>query len=337
MDKHFPTSPFCVCLTILCVFLACGCKAADLSAVTTPVAKHGALKVVDSRMVNQHGVPPQLRGVSFSWSIWQGQKYYNTDVVDWLIEDFDVSLLRFSMAIEPAGGYLEQPATQAELIETTVDHAIRRGVYVIIDWHDHNADKNIEEAKAFFAKMAKKYAGVPNVIYEIWNEPESQTWPVIKAYSEEVIDVIREYDVDNLIIIGSSRWDQDVDITALNPIQGRHNLVYSFHFYASDPHHQEILRQKAERAMQRGLPLFVTEWGVGESNGDGVFDRNKTDQWVNWMEQHQLSWANWNLTDKDESTALLRPGSMAKGEWPLESLTESGRYIRELLKQLNGN
>lgn len=337
MDKHFLNSSFYGCLTIICVFLAFGCKAAELPTVTTPVAKHGALKVVGNRMVNQHGIPPQLRGISFSWSIWEGQKYYNTDVIDWLIDDFDVSVLRFSMAIEPAGGYLEQPAFQTELVETVADYAILHGVYVIIDWHDHNADKNIEEAKAFFAEMAKKYAGVPNVIYEIWNEPEYQSWSDIKAYSEEVVDVIREYDADNLIIIGSSRWAQDVDVTALNPIQDRHNLVYSFHFYASDPHHQETLRQKAERAMQRGLPLFITEWGVGESNGDGMFDRNKTDLWVNWMEHHQLSWANWNLTDKDETTALLRPGTSEKGDWPLESLTESGQYIRELLRQLNGN
>ena len=46
---------------------------------------------------------------------------------------------------------------------------------------------------------------------------------------------------------------------------------------------------------------------MGESNGDGVFDLDKTNRWVDWMEKHQLSWANWNLTDKEETTALGVP------------------------------
>lgn len=301
----------------------------------TPVAKHGQLKVVNGRMVNQHGVPPQLRGVSFSWSVWGGKKYYNTDVVDWLVDDFNVSLLRLSMAIEPVGGYLDSPDEQLGLIRTVADQAITRGVYVLIDWHDHNAEKNITEAKAFFVAMAKRYASVPNVIYEIWNEPERQSWAVIKAYSEEVIDAIREHDPHNLIVVGSPRWDQDVDIAAVDPITGRDNLVYSFHFYASDPYHQDQLRQKAETALAKGLPLIVTEWGVGESNGDGVFDLDKTNRWVDWMEKHQLSWANWNLTDKEETTALVRPGAPARGQWKVEELTESGQYIRNVLHRLN--
>lgn len=318
------------------VTLACAAET-EQPDESTPVAKHGKLHVVDGRMVNQHGVSPLLRGISFSWSVWGGKKYYNTDVVDWLVDDFNVSLLRLSMAIEPHGGYLDSPAEQLGLIRTVADRAIKHGVYILIDWHDHNAEKNIDEAKAFFVEMAKRYAGVPNVIYEIWNEPERQSWAVIKAYSEEVIDAIREHDPDNIIVVGSPRWDQDVDIAAADPITNRHNLVYSFHFYASDPYHQDALRQKAETAIAQGLPLFVTEWGVGESNGDGVFDLEKTERWVEWMEQHQLSWANWNLTDKEETTALMRPGASARGQWNVEELTESGQYIRKLLHRMNGH
>lgn len=334
MKKHPLKTPLITCLLVICIALSASCKTGQ-SDTPTPVSRHGALTIAGNRIIDQHGAPPQLRGVSFSWSIWGGQKYYNTDVVDWLVDDFNVSLLRLSMAIEPAGGYLENPDEQLALIHTVSEHAIQRGVYVLIDWHDHNADKNLAEAKAFFQEMARRYTGIPNVIYEIWNEPERQSWPVIKAYSEEVIDAIREHDPDNLIVVGSPRWDQDVDVAALDPITGRHNLVYSFHFYASDPYHQDALRQKAETAMERGLPLFVTEWGVGESNGDGVFDRDKTARWMEWMEQHQLSWANWNLTDKEETTALVRPGASARGKWKTDELTEAGRYVREQLRRLN--
>lgn len=305
------------------------------SAVKTPVQEHGQLSVKDGRIVNEKGIPPQLRGLSFSWSIWQGEKYYNRSVVDWLIGDFKVDLIRLSMAIEPKGGYLENEELQKNKITELADHALKRGLYVIIDWHDHHADRNIEASKKFFSEMAKRYKGHPNVIYEIWNEPEEHSWEVIKAYSEEVIAVIREHDSQNLIIVGSPRWDQNVDVTAQDPIRTFDNLAYSFHFYASDPGHQDSLRQRAEQAMEAGLPLFVTEWGVGESNGDGVFDREKTDRWVEWMEKHQLSWANWNITDKDETTALLNPGAPANGKWTESHLSENGQYIRQLLRRLN--
>jgi hypothetical protein len=44
--------------------------------------------------------------------------------------------------------------------------------------------------KAFFAMMAKKYGGYPNVIFEIYNEPNGTgtTWPKIKPYAEAVIE-----------------------------------------------------------------------------------------------------------------------------------------------------
>ena len=247
------------------------------------------------------------------------------------MDDFKVDLIRLSMAIEPEGGYLQNPKKQEEKIISLIDQGIERGIYVIIDWHDHNANKNQIESEAFFQEMSKRYQHVPNVIYEIWNEPERQTWQEIKAYSEKIISAIRTYDKKNLIVVGSPHWDQDVDITAKDPIDLFDNLVYSFHFYASDRGHQERLREKAEVALGLGLPLFITEWGVGEANGNGEFNLEKTDKWVHWMEQYKLSWVNWNITDKEETTALLKPGAPVNGGWDTSNLTSAGNYIRTVL------
>jgi endoglucanase len=321
----------------LLLFLLCFFYFTDLIAQgnRTPIEEHGALKVKDNYVVDNYGNPPRLRGICFSWSVWGGKKYYTEEVVDWLVKDFRVTLLRASMAVEPAGGYLTDPEGQKALVIKVVDRAIRNGIYVLIDWHDHNAEKNIEAAKSFFTFMAQKYSEVPNVIYEIWNEPAQQKWDVIKEYEIEVIKTIRKYDPSNLIIAGSPRWDQDVDIAAADPITGFNNIAYSFHFYASDNWHQDGLRAKAESAMKKGLALMVTEWGVGESNGNGVFDLEKTNRWLNWMEANKLSWANWNITDKIETTALVLPGASEKGGWSDDQLTKAGSYIREELRKLN--
>ena len=138
-----------------------------------------------------------------------------------------------------------------------------------------------------------------------------------------------------MIIVGSPDWDQDVDIAGSDPIKGFENLAYSFHFYSSDPNHQENLRRKAELAKSRGIALFVTEWGVGESNGNGEFNREKTSVWFDWLEKNKLSWAIWHITEKKETTAILKQGASVKGNWKEENLTETGKYVREQLRLLN--
>jgi len=308
---------------------------ANIALAQAPVAVNGALSVKDGQVVNKNEVPPQLRGLSFSWSIWQGRKYYNTDVVDWIRKDFKVSIVRLAMAVQPDHGYLQQPDSQKQMIINVADEAIKKGIYVLIDWHDHNGYLHIPQSKAFFAEMAKRYKGVPNVIYEIWNEPERVSWDTVKNYAVQVITEIRKYDPDNLIIVGSPHWDQDVDVAAADPITGFKNIAYSFHFYASEPSHQDGLRAKGNLALKRGLPLFITEWGVGEASGNGVFDLDENTTWMKWVKDRKLSWVNWNITDKDETTALLKPGASETGGWSQEDLTPDGIYVRQLLRDLN--
>lgn len=300
------------------------------------VKQNGALKVVDGKILNSHGQAPQLRGLSLSWSIWQGKKYYNAAVVNWLQSDFNISLLRVSMAVQPDGGYLQYPAEQEALVVKTIDAALKKGLYVLIDWHDHHADEHLDQSKLFFAKMARRYTGKPNIIYEIFNEPEKTDWQTVKNYALEVIKEIRKYDAGNIIVVGSPHWDQDIDVVAKDPITGYSNIAYSFHFYASEPYHQEGLMKRADEALAAGLPVFVTEWGVGEANGDGVFDLEKNNKWLAWLEKNQLSWANWNITDKKETTAILEPGASVDGKWPVKMLTPAGQYIRTQLRALNG-
>jgi len=315
--------------------LSIGITVAMAQSNQTPVAVNGALRVENGRIVNKSGTAPQLRGISLSWSIWQGKKYYNAAVIDWLANDFKVSIIRAAMGVQPAHGYLQEPVLQTRLTVKVVDQAIKDGIYVLIDWHDHHSNLHVSQSKDFFSKMAKKYAGVPNVIYEIWNEPEAISWDTVKNYAVQIIAEIRKYDKDNLIIVGSPHWDQDVDMVATDPIAGFKNIAYSFHFYASDRNHQEKLRAKADFAIKKNLPLMVTEWGVGEANGNGKFDKEKANTWLQWMEANQLSWTNWNITDKNETTAILMPHAPSNGGWTNEQLTPAGIYIRNELRELN--
>ncbi|WP_413666530.1 glycoside hydrolase family 5 protein [Mucilaginibacter sp. Mucisp86] len=301
----------------------------------TPVIQNGKLKIENGVLVNEHGSAPRLRGISLSWSLWQGHKYYNPGVVSWLADDFKALIIRASMGVQPDSGYLQQPEQQKELIVNVVDQAIRSGIYVLIDWHDHHSNQHVSQSRDFFRQMAKKYAGVPNVIYEVWNEPEKTDWKTVKDYALQIIPEIRKYDKDNIIVVGSPHWDQDVDIAAADPIKDYNNIAYSFHFYASDPYHQEALRAKADKAIALKLPLIITEWGVGEANGDGEFNLQKSQTWLKWMEDNKLSWTNWNVTDKHETTALLQHNAPVYGGWTEANLTPAGIFIRNVLREVN--
>lgn len=297
----------------------------------TPVERHGQLRVENGRVVDQHGAPVTLRGMSLFWSQWK-PRFYNADAVRWLADDWNVSVIRAAIAV-PEGGYLEHPEQETARAEAVIEAAIAEGIYVIVDWHAH--DPEPEAASRFFAHIAAKYGDHPNVIYETYNEPlPHHDWPgVVKPYHLAVIPHIRAVDPDNLIVAGTPTWSQDVEIAAADPLPFD-NIAYTLHFYAGS--HRQELRDKALLAMQQGAALFVTEWGSTEATGDGPIDEAETRRWWNFMEQHGISHANWSVNDKAETSASLVPGASGRGGWTDSDLTESGRLVRDRLREMNG-
>ncbi len=297
-----------------------------------PVSVHGALSVSGTHIVDQNDNIVSFAGNSFFWSNtgFGAEKYYTSGAVEWLQEDWNSTIVRAAMGVDEFGGYLSDPEGNKNRVKTIVDAAIDNGMYVIIDWHSHHAEDYQADAVAFFQEMAETYGDTPNVIYEIYNEPLQVSWSnTIKPYAESVISAIRAIDPDNLIIVGSSNWSQDVDIASLDPIQGS-NIAYALHFYAGT--HGASLRQKAEIAMSNGLALMATEWGTVNADGDGRVDVTSTEQWMTFLDLHDISHCNWSVHDKQEGASALRPGADPNGGWPISDLTISGRRVKEIVQ-----
>ena len=292
-----------------------------------PVDRFGQLSVDGNRIIDKNGKPVRLSGVSFFWSQWIG-KYYTTETVKWLKDDWRSMVVRAALAVEH-DGYLDNPDREKAKIITVVDAAIDEGLYVIIDWHDHQAENHLEAAKSFFGEMAQKYSQYPNVIYETYNEPLNVSWSeVIKPYHEAIIDTIRAHDPDNIIICGSRNWSQRVDEPANDPIDDP-NVAYTLHFYAST--HKKWLRDLADDAMDKGIAIFASEYGTTEASGDGYIDVEETNAWWDWMDENFISYCNWSIADKQEASSALKPGANTRGGWAEENITESGHLVRNKL------
>jgi endoglucanase len=295
------------------------------------VNQHGALKISEGRIVDQQNKPVQLTGMSLFWSQWQGQ-YYTPETVKWLRSDWHCNVIRAAMAVE-MGGYLENRSKEKEKVFAVIDAAIEEGMYVIVDWHDHHAENHLEEAKDFFDEVSEEYGDYPNLIYELYNEPLGVSWSkVIKPYCLELITVIRENDPDNIIVCGTPTWSQAVDEAAADPIT-QSNIAYTLHFYAAT--HKQELREKAKVALDKGIALMVTEFGTTEASGNGAIDEAETRAWWAFLDEHQISWCNWSVADKNETSSVLKKKADPKGGWTNSDLTTSGKLIRSELRKRN--
>jgi endoglucanase len=301
--------------------------AANVFVSAQPVKLHGPLRVNGTNLVDKNGNPVVLRGMSFGWhNFWP--RFYNAGAVKWLHTDWKCTVVRAAMGVEPKNGYIEKPEESVAKVKAVVDAAIKEGIYVIIDWHSHNIRLN--EAKTFFAEMAKTYGKYPNVIYEIFNEPDQESWKEVKDYSREVISTIRAIDPDNVILVGNPHWDQDIHIVADDPLTGFTNLMYTVHYYAAT--HKQQLRDRCDYALKKGVPIFISESAGMEASGDGALNMEEWRKWIDWSEKNKVSWVTWSVSDKNETCSVLLPTASAEGKWEDKDLKESGKETRKLLR-----
>lgn len=289
-----------------------------------------ALHVDGSRLTDSSGNPVQLRGISTHGLAWFPD-YINEDCFRQLKNEWHINVIRLAMYTAEYGGYCTggDQARLKELVKNGVEYATSSGMYVIIDWHilsDGNPNTYKEEAKSFFAEMAELYAGYDNVLYEICNEPNCGTsWIDIKSYAEEIIPVIRSYDREGIIIVGTPNWSQYVDQAAADPVTGYDNIMYSLHFYAAT--HTDSLRNTMISAIEAGLPVFVSEYGICDASGNGAIDEYQADQWISLMDEYNISYVAWNLSNKEETSAILSSKCSKTCGFTEDDLSPSGKWL----------
>jgi endoglucanase len=293
----------------------------------TFVGIHGSLHVKGNKIVDKNGEPIALHGMSlYPWAS-QGTEFYNASAINHLVQDWKCTVIR--VAILP-GAYKRNPTNEIYKVKTVMDACIANGVYAIIDWHAMaGAQRDVASAQSFFTNVAAAYGKTPNIIYEPWNEPVQEPWPVIKAYHEAIITKIRVVDPDNLIICGNRNWDQQPAEASRNPITISTNIAYTIHFYTGS--HKQPLRNYGTAALKNGIALFATEYGTSTASGGGGYDPAETQLWWDWLDANDVSCANWSVAALGETSAAFKPGASTTGPWPDAMLKPSGILVRNYI------
>ncbi len=322
---------------VAAALLAAATSAMAVSATRIgPVSTYGELKANGGKLSGScpayANKAVQVKGMSLFWS--SGNTYstdfYSEKGINRLVDDMGVEVVRFALGAADekfnssgrsytTGGESFQKA----LLKSVVNAAIEKDIYVIIDWHIESSTGYTSDAVKFFEYAAKEYGSYNNVIFEIWNEPTGDMGTV-KNHADQVIPAIRKYS-DNLILVGSPGWSSQPDACANAGISDN-NYGCTLHFYAAS-HYMGGYDKAAETAMSKGVPVFATEWGTVNSNGDGQPDENSSNQWIQWMAQKGVSWTNWNASAMSETSAAFANASFDNGF----TYTNSGKYVKSKL------
>lgn len=305
-----------------------------LSATTPP---YGQLSVKGNKLYGSNNKVAQLRGISLAWSNWWPQ-YWNAQTIHAIKCSWNSNVVRVPMAVcngpctngDMSAGYLKDPTGQLNMVKTVVQAAINEGIYVVVDWHEEQAVQHQAKAIEFFGKISSLYHKYPNILYELYNEPNGPGWPQIKSYCEAVAKEIRKNDPNNVIICGTPSWDQNLLDPANNPISSVKNMMYSLHYYSGT--HKQPLRETAQQALSKGLPIFVTEYGTTDAGCYGFYP-DETKLWWQFDENNQLSYINWSMCDTG-GCAPVKQGTPASQVGNSAYFTTEGKFVNDYMKTL---
>lgn len=296
------------------------------------VSKYGALSA-KGFVADKNGEKVSLMGPSYFWSC-SADLWWCKETVDFLVDQYNIQVLRLPVAIAPCGSngqtscqksgdkidtwneenYLQKPEKVKKLVDGVIKACIENDIYVIIDFHEHKAQDWTDLAKDFFSYFASKWNEYPNIMYEIFNEPIDAN-SVVVDYAKKVIPAIREYDKNNIIIVGSTQYSREPH-NVTDAGQGQTNIAYTWHGYAQYGHESDW---NSHSDWNNGIPIVVTEWGYSD-NGDGgmhsIFKKNGV---INCF------WSMSNQGGADATWSVLKSSCWKKSNWNESEMTYNGK------------
>lgn len=220
-----------------------------------------------------------------------------------------------------------------------VSWAGEMNMYVIIDWHyignvstgTGPQMPDIDPAPKdltldFWDLTANYFRDCPNVIFEIFNEPQSIKAEDWRSNAMEIIQTIRDQKANQIIIVGGLDFGKDLSWVMEDPIIGE-NIVYASHIY---PVHSSNKWEYWFGEVVKKYPVLITEWGFMDENRNAKLSYLAGDEtsygipFLRYLDEHKIGWVACWYDDK------WMPAMFTEG-W--KGYTHNGDFIiRELRK-----
>ena len=178
-------------------------------------------------------------------------------------------------------------------------------MYVIIDWHyigniATGAGEQMPDIKTppkdltteFWQLTASYFHDAPNVIFEVFNEPESIEVQVWRSSAAEIVKLIREQDARQIIVVGGIDFGRDLSWVVENPVEGA-NIAYASHIY---PVHSSSEWDNWFGDVAEQYPVLITEWGFMDENRNAGPEYLSGDEMtygkplLQYLDAHGMGW-----------------------------------------------
>lgn len=322
------------------ILFAAGCSRPQTNASEEILssAEISALHVSEGKLKNEADETIVLRGMSTHGLGWY-PRYINSASFASL-KEAGANVIRLAMYSDANDGYLEEPYN-LDFVYIGIENAIEQGLYVIVDWHilkDGNPLTHMEEAEDFFHEISSHYKDTPNILYEICNEPNGDTtWEDVREYADNVIPVIRENAPGAVILVGSPEYSTAINEAMESPLE-YDNIMYSYHKYVDVSQDHEPKFYWLEKAVEMGFPVFVTEMGIADKQESYLQEETAYDddkplvleparKFLDYLEENQISWCGWALSNSDEIHAAIRKECGKLSGWTEDDLTQGGKLM----------
>ena len=266
------------------------------------------LSVSGNQIVDDEDNPVVLRGVAIADLRWIDLFHGGRTPLSVTQHAVDLGSRVVRLTVLPEY-WLEGPnAYLSEMIDPIVRLAMREDFYVIIDWHyvaDGTEDDRPlftevdDETRSFWDVISKTYAGNPNVIFELFNEPaQPDDWSTWRSTAQPWINLIRE-NAGNLLLVSGLGYSSRIHYVLDDPFEGE-NLAYVAHTYPDQAGHTNPNPERVWEAnwgkVADTYPVVLTEWGYENYEGphwSGGTQENYGNPLQAYVESRGVGWTAW--------------------------------------------
>ncbi|CAK5125111.1 unnamed protein product [Meloidogyne enterolobii] len=291
--------------------------------VLAAVPPYGRLSVNNGKL---------LRGGSLWFSQWLTE-FYSPNVVRAVKCTFNSNVIRAAIGPE-ANGYFDN-------LDQAVN-AATNGIYFVVDLHYgfQNCDKQDEfegftnKAIEFFTRILGKFKGSPNLLLELWNEPQC-TWDKISEYHSKVLKAIRNIDSNVVCILGTPNASSGPSSEVVsNPLRVS-NTLYTMHWYAvKDQAHINSQYHLIDNAIKNNIGVFVSEYGDADVTPGATVNIAATTKILHFLDVRKISYMKWSFCNRDEVWSVIKPECGAGQINQPECLSPSGQAFLKRFKNL---